>query len=306
MSHSASADDLSFDSATQIHARGDGAATEEATTEEATTEEASAPRAVFDVAVHPLWTVGDKPNGGYLLALLGRAAAECLRRGGEPALDPISATVTYLAAPSLSAAEVHTTVLRRGRTASHVRAVLIQSARTMVDAVFVMGTLSPGGVPRYSDIPRLDIPAPELSFRPPPTTPDGVKVGVLQTTDLRLDPAAVPFAPQPLDAGPPTAELRGWVRFADGTEPDARALLYFVDAIPPATLRIGSTGWVPTLSMSVYVRAQPAPGWLGIRFVAHLVAAGMVDETCTLWDSTGRVVAQATQLARLRFPDERR
>jgi Thioesterase-like superfamily len=127
---------------------------------------------------------------------------------------------------------------------------------------------------------------------------------VLQTTDLRLDPATVPFAPQPPGAGPPKAELRGWLRFADGAEPDPRALLYFVDAIPPATLRIGSTGWVPTLSMSAYVRMRPAAGWLGIRFTAHLVAAGMVDETCTLWDSTGVVVAQATQLARLRFPDE--
>ena len=37
---------------------------------------------------------------------------------------------------------------------------------------------------------------------------------------------------------------------------------------------------------------------------ANLVAGGMVDETCTLWDSRGHVVAQATQLARLRFPDE--
>jgi hypothetical protein len=37
---------------------------------------------------------------------------------------------------------------------------------------------------------------------------------------------------------------------------------------------------------------------------ANLVADGMVDETCVLWDSTGQVVAQAWQLARLRFADE--
>lgn len=53
-----------------------------------------------------------------------------------------------------------------------------------------------------------------------------------------------------------------------------------------------------------YLLALLAPGWLGIRLSAHLVAAGMADETCTMWDSSGRVVAQATQLARLRFPDE--
>jgi hypothetical protein len=283
VSHSASADDLSFDHATRVHPRDES---------------------VFEVAVHPLWTVGDKPNGGYLLALLGRAAAARLRQDGQPALDPVSATVTYLAAPALAAAQVHTTVLRRGRTASHVRAVLIQSERTVVDAVFVMGTAARGVAPRYSDIAPLDIPGPELCARLPSTTPDGMVVGVLATTDLRLDPATVPFAPQAADDGPPKAELRGWVRFADGTAPDTHALLYFVDAIPPATLRIGSTGWVPTLSMSVYIRAQPATGWLGIRFVANLVEAGVVDETCILWDSTGQVVAQATQLARLRFPDE--
>jgi hypothetical protein len=299
MSQTASEDDLGFDRATLVHRRTGGADSESA---------------VFDVAIHPLWTVGDKPNGGYLLGLLGRAAAECLRQDGQPLPDPVSATITYLAAPALSAAEVRTTTLRRGRTASHVRAVLVQGGRTMVDAVFVMGPAlgvtgaagpgdgSPGA--RYDDLEPLDIPGPDECVRLPPVTPDGLVVGVLKTTDLRLDPATVPFAPQPPGAGPPKAELRGWLRFADGAEPDPRSLLYFVDAIPPATLRIGSTGWVPTLSMSAYVRAQPAPGWLGIRFTAHLVVGGMVDETCTLWDSTGAVVAQATQLARLRFPDD--
>ncbi len=29
----------------------------------------------FTADVHPDWTIGGKPNGGYLLALLGRAAA---------------------------------------------------------------------------------------------------------------------------------------------------------------------------------------------------------------------------------------
>jgi hypothetical protein len=128
-----------------------------------------------------------------------------------------------------------------------------------------------------------------------------VPVGILETTELRLDPAAVPFAPAPLAEVDPVAELRGWLRFADGREPDPLSLLYFVDAMPPPTLLIGSSGWVPTMSMAVYVRARPAPGWLGVRLSAHLVAAGTVDETCTLWDSEDHVVAQATQLARLRF-----
>jgi hypothetical protein len=259
---------------------------------------------VFDADIHPRWTVGDKPNGGYLLALLGRAAAEVADVEGHGTPEALSATVTYLAAPALRAAEIHTTVLRQGRTASHVRAVLVQDDQAMVDAVFVVGTLHPAGAPRYSDISPLHIPDPDRCVRVPPRTPEGLRVGVLETTDLRLDPLTVPGAPRPATDGAPAAELRGWVRFTDRTEPDPLSLLYFVDAIPPATLLIGSTGWVPTLSMAAYVRARPAPGWLGIRFTAHLVTAGTVDEACTLWDSDGNVVAQATQLARLRFPDE--
>jgi Thioesterase-like superfamily len=284
MSHAPPADDdLSFDTATRLRPRPG--------------------HQVFDLDIHPRWTVGDKPNGGILLALLARAASEALGSDGGPAQDALSATVTYLAAPALSAAEVRTTVLRRGRTASHVRTVLVQGDRELVDAVFVMGTPSPGATPRYSDISPLHIPEPERCVRLASHLPDGLVVSILETTDLRLDPATIP-SERP--AGPPVAELRGWVRFADGREPDARSLLYFVDAIPPATQVLGSTGWVPTLSMSVYVRARPAAGWLGIRFTAHLVEAGLVDEACTLWDSRGVVVAQATQLARVRFVDEAR
>ena len=281
---SPSADDISFDAATTLRPRADGS--------------------TFDLDVHPLWTVGDKPNGGFLLALLGRAAAQVIAADAGVAWDVQSATVTYLAAPALEGAEIRTTLLRRGRTASHVRAVLVQSDRTLVDAVLVLGALAPGTAPRYSDIAPLHIPSPDECIRLPPRTPEGVPVGVLVTTDLRLDPLTVPGAPRPAGEGPPVAELRGWLRFADGREPDAASLLYFADAMPPATLLIGSSGWVPTLSLSVYVRARPAPGWLGVRFTAGLVSAGTVDETCTLWDSRGRVVAQATQLARLRFPDE--
>jgi hypothetical protein len=254
--------------------------------------------------IHPLWTVGDKPNGGYLLALLGRAATETAGRESAAGSEVISSSVTYLRAPALGAAEIRTVLLRRGRTASQVRTVLVQDDAELVDAVFVLGTLLDASAPRYDDIRALEVPDPDDCIRLPSQLPGGTRVGILEATDLRLDPAALPFPPAGPGQTPRRAELRGWTRFVDGREPDPLSLLYFVDAIPPATFPIGSSGWVPTLQMSVYVRARPATGWLGIRMEAHLVADGMVDETCTLWDSGGFVVAQATQLARLRFPDD--
>jgi hypothetical protein len=290
---------LSFDAATAVRRRGNSTSS-------------------FEVDIPPLWTVGDKPNGGVLLAMLGRAALRAVtpdhdedragggnadRAGRSAATDApvvLAATATYLAAPTLTPATVEVTVLRQGRTVNHARAVLQQERRTLVDTVFVMGFLPSGGIPRHSDLPVPHPPQPEDCMKLGPQMPE-VTVGILEATDIRVDPAtALAIAPAP---GAP-ATVQGWVRFADGRPPDALSLIYFVDAMPPAAMRIGSTGWVPTLSMSVYARAHPAPGWLCFAFTAHHVDAGMVDESCTLWDSTGRVVAQATQLARLRFRDE--
>ena len=258
---------------------------------------------LFEVDVHPLWAVGDKPNGGYLLAMLGRAARAVARDGGPADWEVQSAGVTYLRPPDLGPGTVRTTVLRQGRTAAHVRAVLSQGADDLVDAVFVVGALGDGSHVRYDGTPSLAAPDPEGCVRLPSRIPGGLHVGINEVLELRLSPATLPFTDAPPPPGTP-AELRGWTRFADGREPDALSLLFSADAIPPATLMIGSTGWVPTLQLSTYVRACPAPGWLGIRISANVVADGTVDETCVLWDGRGRVVAQSSQLARLRFPDE--
>jgi hypothetical protein len=257
---------------------------------------------VFGVDIHPLWAVGDKANGGYLLALLGRAARQVAQAAGSASWEVVSASVTYLRAPEAGPATVRTTLLRSGRTAAHVRAVLTQGADA-VDAVFVLGDLSGEPAVRYDGTPAFHAADPEQCVRLTPKMPTGVRVGIMDVLDLRLDPATVPFAVTPPAPGTP-AELRGWTRFADGREPDALSVLFLTDAIPPATLMIGSTGWVPTLQMSTYVRARPAPGWLAIRMTGGLVADGMVDETCVVWDSRGHFVGQSTQLARLRFPDE--
>ncbi len=257
----------------------------------------------FEATVDPLWAVGDKPNGGYLLAMLGRAARSRAQSAGSPPWDVVSCSVTYLRAPAAGSAIVRTTLLRCGRTAAHVRTVLAQGADDLVDAVFVLGELSDEPATRYDGTAPFHTEDPELCVRLTPNVPGGVYVGIMDVLDLRLDPATLPFSEATPPEGTP-AELRGWTRFADGREPDALSLLFFSDAIPPATLMIGSTGWVPTLQMTSFVRAQPAPGWLAIRMTAGLVADGMVDETCVLWDSRGHMVAQSTQLARLRFPEE--
>ena len=78
-------------------------------------------------------------------------------------------------------------------------------------------------------------------------------------------------------------------------------LLFAVDAFPPATFDIEFSGWVPTLELTVYVRAVPAPGPVRVLQRAQLINDGRVDESCFVWDTTGRLVAQGTQLAGIRL-----
>ena len=135
-------------------------------------------------------------------------------------------------------------------------------------------------------------------FRLPSAGPNGLVVAIMDEVDLRLDPACLGFA-----AGAPSGsgELRGWLALHDDEPFDAHSLLYAVDAFPPATFEVELSGWVPTLELTVYVRALPAPGPVRVLQRAQAIDAGRVDEACYVWDCTGRLVAQGTQLAGIRL-----
>ena len=74
-----------------------------------------------------------------------------------------------------------------------------------------------------------------------------------------------------------------------------------MDSFPPATFTIGTAGWVPTMTLTAYLRGLPAPGPLRVRQRVGLLAGRLADQVCEVWDSTGRMVAQATQLDAIRM-----
>jgi acyl-coenzyme A thioesterase PaaI-like protein len=255
----------------------------------------------YDMAIDPAWTVGGRPNGGYLLATMARAARSALASAeGPDHPHPVTATAHYLTPPSPGPGEVHTEVLRRGRRMSQVRARLEQTGSPSVEAVFTLGRHDPDAEPWWTDLEAPSLPPMDECVRAQGVGPGGVELAIMDQVHVRLDPATAGFT-----AGRPSgmAEVRGWLAFADGREPDPLALLYAADSFPPATLELATLGWVPTLELTVYVRGVPAPGPLMVRQRARLVQADLVDEVCHVWDSRGRLVAQATQLAGVRVGD---
>ena len=79
------------------------------------------------------------------------------------------------------------------------------------------------------------------------------------------------------------------------------SVLLYADALPPPVFnRLGPAGWVPTVEITVHLRAIPAPGLVQCRFRTRYVTRGLLEADGELWDSTGELVALSRQLARLR------
>ncbi|MCV2491858.1 thioesterase family protein [Geodermatophilus sp. YIM 151500] len=248
----------------------------------------------FTAQVSPDWTIGAKPNGGYLLTMLGRAAAAV-----GPHADVLAASAHYLHPPQPGEVTVEAEVLRAGRAAGQLRARMLQDGRLCVEALLTTGTLEAGGKPHWEGgLPERPDGAWDDAHRVPGTTPTGIPVALMEQVDLRIEPASWGFA-----TGRPSGrgELRGWLALPGGEPFDPAALLFAVDAFPPATFDIEPTGWVPTLELTVYVRALPEPGPVRVLHQARLVDGGRVDEACFVWDAGGRLVAQSTQLAGIRL-----
>ncbi|MGO9900935.1 MAG: thioesterase family protein [Solirubrobacteraceae bacterium] len=248
----------------------------------------------FHADISPGWTIGGRPNGGYLLALLGRAATSISERK-----DVLAASAHYLRAPEPGPAQIDACLLRAGRSASQVRVGLRQDDRECVEALFTTSELTRSEGPWWDGgVPLVDPVGWDACVRLPSRAPGGLSVAMMDELDVRLEPASLGFA-----VGAPSSrgELRGWVGLLDADRFDAISLLVAVDVLPPATFDLGLTGLVATLELTVYVRAVAAPGSVRVHHRAHLVDNELVDESTDVWDRTGRIVAQARQLARVRL-----
>lgn len=253
----------------------------------------------YDIDLDPGWAIGDKPNGGYLTATLARAAVLEAARAGVDHPHPLAVSTTFLRAPDAGPAAVEVTVLRAGRGASQLQATLRQHDRLCVTALLTLGTLTDDAA-WWDDLPVPDLPSIEDCLLLPDTSPVGVPIHLMRNVHERLDPSTLAWG-----AGKPAGrgELRGYAAFADGTPWEPLSVLLALDCYPPATFDLGTAGWVPTLELTCYVRGVPAAGPLRVRQRAQLVQGSRVDEVCEVWDSSGRLVGQATQLAGVRTPD---
>lgn len=248
----------------------------------------------FTVTIDPGWTIGSRPNGGYLLALATRAA---LAVAGQP--HPLAVSAHFVAPPLLGPAELEVRPLRSGRWVANTRVTMLQDGQPRLEALVTASRLERDDRPDWAaDSQAPDLAPVEECVRGQAELPGGLRVAILEHLDIRLDPSTVGWL-----KGDPSGSLQmlGWVRFSDNRPPDPLALLQVVDALPPTSFELGITRWAPTVEMSVYVRALPADGWLRCFVRGKLLQGGWFDEEAEVWDEHGRLVAQSRQLAGARL-----
>ena len=254
---------------------------------------------VYDIDLSAGWTIISAVNGGYLLAVLGRALADAL-----PHNDPFTISAHYLTASQPGPAVIRTDSVRTGRTLSTGQASLFQydEEGTEVERIRVLAS--------YGDLDTLpdDV---RTTARPPVFPPMDQCFGpadapapvsgssaIADRLMLKLDPSTLGWA---LGAPSGKGEMRSWFGLADGRDADPLSLLLAVDALPPTAFEIGLKGWVPTVELTVHVRARPAPGPLRVSITTRNLAGGFLEEDAEVWDAEDRLVAQSRQLARARL-----
>lgn len=241
----------------------------------------------YDGAVSARWNVGPVPNGGYVLGL-AMAALEQELAG----LDPLTVTAHYLrpTAPGPVAAAVET--VKVGRNFSTATVALAQGGKDTVRVLATYGRLGEtDDGPQFVDAtpPELDRDDCLLWNRPQGMAPE--IANRFESRIARADAEAMRRG----DGS--EARIRGWIRFADGRPMDVHCLGLIADAFPPPVFMVTGRGWVPTIELTVHVRARPTSDWLLCSFRTRFLFGGLLEEDGEIWDGNGQLVALSRQLA---------
>ncbi|MDX1693796.1 MAG: thioesterase family protein [Ketobacteraceae bacterium] len=240
--------------------------------------------------VTPRWNIGAIPNGGYLMGI-----AVNVIREGLPHPDPLTITGHYIDRGEAGDCDIAFENIREGRSVSTGCARLIQGGRERARFTATYGDLSRTRGETWIGTQPPAWPDPDRCLQMPKT------LAIHDRLDMLFAPEEGAWIKGDLSGKP---EHLLTFRFADGSDPDVLSLPFFCDCVPPTVFAVyGFAGWVPTLELTVQVRARPAPGRLLGRFITRYLTNGLLEVDGEIWDSANQLVALSRQLAKYRKPD---
>jgi len=250
----------------------------------------------FSVNLSSLYTVGGRAHGGYLQCVIASGALARASDEGATHLHATALSTNFVNACEPGPAQLKVEVRRVGRGVSFAYVTLTQHDDIAAESIVTLATLRDESAIRYQEAEMPVIDALEKCRQ----STGSDEINIMRVVDLRLDPSCTGWWHGELTS---QAEVRGWLRLDDGEASwDPWSLLLAGDALPPATLPLGSSGWVPTLQLTSYVHRVPTSEWLRARQWAVVIADGLLDQRCELFDDANQLVASSSQLAMVRLP----
>ncbi|MBE7483154.1 MAG: thioesterase family protein [Polyangiaceae bacterium] len=238
----------------------------------------------FRARVSDRWSIGAVPNGGYVMALGVTALERAL-----PHPDPVTVTAHFLRPAEPGDLDVLVEVAKVGKSYSTASARLVQGGSERVRMLATFADLSRAEGPTHIRAQPPVVPPRDAPRPPRPAGP-----AITERFEMSLAEETMRWVNGEKSGD---AEIRGWIRFADGRMPDCRSLPLFADAFPPPVFNVIDVGWVPTLELTVHVRARPASEWLRAVFRTRFLFGGHLEEDGELWDEHGTLVALSRQIA---------
>jgi acyl-CoA thioesterase len=248
------------------------------------------------------------PSGGVITAIALRAMEQELGQGHQRLRSFSTVFVSTIGSGSL---EISVEPLRIGRRMSQLHADLRSAGKTepghVTTAAF--GEPRPGFEFSYARAPEVDQPE---HYPGPATPPPGAPVfrpPFFENIEVRRVRMFQSF-----ESGwePGRAEAVRWIRYrtpprlADGRI-DPLSLVALADTMPSAVGQYLGPGFpffhAPSVDLSMRFFADTEEEWLLVRSLGHWAGDGYASAEATLWDRRARLVAHATQLMLIRFPD---
>jgi len=245
----------------------------------------------YEAEVIAGWDIGGNANGGYLFALAGRAMLDHSGRR-----DPFSVTAHFLAPVNAGPITLAVDTVKTGKLLTTMNASLLVEGLVAVRFLGACGESAP-----VTDVQFVTTNPPEL---PPfeecvPRNDVGTAVPVefANRFDSRIHPDDTAFLRGETNG---SAVMRGWFDFGDGRPIDTLSLLTIADSFAPPVFNLPvPRAWVPTIELTVHVRAVPVGTRVACVFRSRVIQGGLTEEDGEIWDEEGRLVAQSRQLALL-------
>ena len=265
----------------------------------------------YHVDVDACWNCPTVPQGGTMAALATAAMAAEL---GDPDQRLRTQTTVFATAVPAGAVTIDVSVLRRGRSMSQVTAATRAAGAGGVGhtTVAVFGRAR-GGF-EFTDLamPDVVLPADAPSFRDPP--PPEVEF---------QEDEPFPFWEQvegrPVIGRPPwepyvptSSECAFWYAFddpplLDGGTLDPLAVVALSDLMPSSVgQRMGPLGrewYPPSTDLTVHMFGTARSRWLLAHLRARQAGEGYASVEAALWDEGGTLVAHASQVMFMVFPN---